>query len=266
MLETPASSNGNPTPNLGGLAAWRLSWSGKPLAPQRAMRCLAAAIAVALLLVTWACTARADDCGSDFGLVGVEAFAMRMPSVPLTVQGADAPPRIAGLASPAGGQTLFGVGADVGVRCDGLLAQLFQLRYAVGAMQSLYGDDIADEASFPVRTGPVHLFELGTPIPFIVSGLGGQVVGDTFKLKLSGAWGYAWAWTDTVVRDPYGAGPWASSMTNQSIYVRAEADACMRLGGSFDKDFASWACLTAAENVYEFDWLSGTSIGVRVDL
>jgi hypothetical protein len=144
--------------------------------------------------------------------------------------------------------------------------QFFEIRYAVGSMQTLHGNDTADEASFPVSTGPVHLFEVASPIPFVFSGLGGQFVGDTFKVKLSGDWGWAWAWADAVMHDPFGAGPWQSSMTSQSFYLRAEVDTCMRVGPSFDKDFVSWACLTAAQNIYELGWMSGTSFGVRVDL
>ena len=66
------------------------------------------------------------------------------------------------------------------------------------------------------------------------------------------------------MRDPSGALS-RSTMTTQSIYWRADVSACARVGGSWP-DAVSWACLTAGANLYEFDWLSGASLGLRVDL
>jgi hypothetical protein len=116
-----------------------------------------------------------------------------------------------------------------------------------------------------VTQGPLQVFELGSAIPLGASGLGGQIVGRHYKLKLFTDWGVAWAWADATVRDPSGALS-RSTFTTQSVYWRTDVSACARIGASWPSDAQSWACLTAGANLYEFDWLSGASVGLRVDL
>jgi hypothetical protein len=228
-----------------------------------ARACAALAVAGAGAFV---CTdARAGD-WSDLGLFGLDAYGTSWSKPPtLLIQGSDAPPRIAGLSSPQGGVTTWGVGADLSLRLDGFLYEGLRLRYAQAWGQPLRGVQTADEAPFHVTQGPLQVFELGSAIPLGASGLGGQLVGRTYKLKLFTDWGVAWAWADATVRDPGGT-LWHSTMTSQSVYWRADVTACARIGRSWPSEASSWACLTAGANLYEFDWLSGASLGVRVDL
>jgi hypothetical protein len=223
------------------------------------------ALAVALAATLSAASARAEEF-SDFGLFGLQAYATAWGKPPsLLIQGNSAPPRIAGMPSPPGALTTVGVGADLTLRMDGLLLQLVQLRYSEALGQPRYGIETADQMPFQVTSGPLHLFELGSPIVGL-SGIGGQLVGNRFKMKIFGDGGIAWAWSTATVRDPTSGNIYGSSMTNQSLFVRAEIDACLRTGQSWPSSASSWACLTAATNVYEFDWFSGMSLGVRVDL
>jgi len=221
------------------------------------------ALAVASAALVASPEARADDT-SDFGLFGLQAFTTSWAKPPsMLVQGSSAPARIAGFPSPPGGLTTLGVGADLTLRYDALLIQFLQLRYSEAIGQPRYGVETADNMPYQVWTGPMHLFELGSPLVGL-SGIGGQVVSGSFKVRMFTDGGIAWAWASTTARDPSG-GTWRSSMTNQSIFLRTEIDACLRTGRSWP-DASSWACLTAASNVYEFDWFSGASLGVRVDL
>jgi hypothetical protein len=223
---------------------------------------VALAIALAVLLTT--ASAQAED-SSDFGLFGLQAFTTVWGKPPsMLIQGSTAPPRIAGMPSPPGALTTVGVGADLTLRYDALLVQFLQLRYSEAFGQARYGVETADEMPFQVTSGPMHLLELGSPIVGL-SGLGGQVVGDRFKMRMFTDGGIAWAWSTATVRDPTGT-LWRSSMTNQSIFMRTEVDACVRTGTTWPSPGSSWACLTAATNVYEFAWFSGMSLGVRVDL
>jgi hypothetical protein len=183
----------------------------------------------------------------------------------MLIQGNDAPARIAGLSSPQGGLTTVGVGADLSLRWGAFLYEGLRLRYAQAWGQPLRGVETADEAPYRVTQGPLQVFELGSAIPLGASGLGGQLVGRRTKLKLFTDWGVAWAWADATVRDPSGALS-RSTLTTQTVYWRADVSACARVGGSWPSDAQSWACLTAGANLYEFDWLSGASVGLRVDL
>jgi len=232
-----------------------MTWVG-PIRP-----CVALAVALAVILST--ATARAEDV-SDFGLFGLQAFTTAWGKPPsMLIQGNTAPPRIAGMPSPPGGLTTVGFGADLTLRYDALLVQFLQLRYSEAFGQPRYGVETADEMPFQVTSGPMHLLELGTPIVGL-SGIGGQLVGDRFKLKMFTDGGIAWAWSTAIVGEPTGT-LWRSSMTNQSVFVRAEIDGCLRTGRSWPSA-SSWACVTAATNVYEFEWFSGMTLGVRVDL
>jgi hypothetical protein len=224
-----------------------------------------AALAVASVTTLVCADARGGD-RSDFGVFGVDAYATSWSKPPsLLIQGSDAPAHIAGLASPPGSATTAGVGADLSLRLDGLLYEVLRLRYTQAYGQPLYGVQTADESPFRVTQGPVQIFELGSAIPIGASGFGGQLVGRSFKVKLFTDWGIAWAWANASVRDPSNT-RWSSQMTMQSICWRAELSACARVGRSWPSEAVSWACLTAGTNLYEFDWLSGSSLGLRMDL
>jgi hypothetical protein len=224
-----------------------------------------AALAVASVATFVCADARGSD-SSDFGVFGVDGYATTWSKPPpLLIQGSDAPSRIAGLQSPPGSTTTAGVGADLSLRLDGFLYEILRLRYMQAFGQPLYGVKTADESPYRVTQSPVQIFELGSALPIGASGLGGQLVGRNFKLKLFTDWGVAWAWADASVRDPSNT-LYRSSMTMQSVYWRAEVSGCARVGSSWPTDAVSWMCLTAGTNLYEFDWLSGSSIGLRVDL
>lgn len=224
---------------------------------------VATALAVAAALV---CSpARAGD-PSDLGLFGFDSYATTWSKPPaMLIQGSDAPARIAGLSSPQGGVTTAGVGADLSLRYGAFLYEGLRLRYAQAWGQPLRAVETADEAPYRVTQGPLQIVEVGSAIPLGASGLGGQIVGQRYKLKLFTDWGVAWAWADATVRDPSGALS-RSTLTTQSVYWRTDVSACARIGASWPSDAQSWACLTAGANLYEFDWLSGASVGLRVDL
>jgi hypothetical protein len=228
-----------------------------------ARACAAIALAAAGALI---CTdARADD-WSDLGFFGFDAFGTSWAKPPsMLIQGSDAPPRIAGLGSPQGTLTTEGAGVDFSLRLGAFLYEGLRLRYSQAWGQPLRGLQTADEAPYHVTQGPLQVFELGSAIPLGASGVGGQIVGRHTKLKLFTDWGVAWAWADATVRDPAGALS-HSKLTTQTVYWRTDVSGCVRVGASWPHQAQSWACVTAGANLYEFDWLSGWSLGVRVDL
>lgn len=233
--------------------------------------------AVGLLLSALGCAmplfervALADD-GRDLGFVSAEVFAQQYSYAPLQLQGSNVSRRLVGIWSPSSWPTAagFGIDGDLHVAWEsgwGLRLRALGLRFSSSGGQS--STAVAGESAISVRNGPLNLLELDIPI---LGGLGLQLVRGTFKSSLELTWGWAYAWsaaTMTPVGPPAGQSPGVGTMTNDSIYVRAELDGCVRLGKvnpALPSD-VSWVCLAVSPAVYEFGFLSGGSLGLRVDL
>jgi hypothetical protein len=109
--------------------------------------------------------------------------------------------------------------------------------------------------------------ELGSGLP--LPGL--QIVspGSAWKLGVGFSWGIVATWASATTSDA--GGTTSGGIMQTDGYVRADLSACTRLGDAitgFRRGHASqaWACLAVTPIIYERDWWSGASLGLRVQL
>lgn len=222
--------------------------------------------------VAWTFTcagARADDedeSRNDVGIFHFEAVATRWSTLPqLTLAGSDASRVLVGLHSPAlGPVTTYGVGVDVGAHANWVDASLLHLRYSRSFDAGPAGSGVAEEAPVSIAMGPLNVFEIGFPM-IVPPRIGTEIVGRDFKLAATFDWGLTYAWATATTVDAL-QGQTTGKMDAWSIYARATLAGCVRLGSSFYKDGVTWACLQASPSLYDFGWLQGQSVGLRVDL
>ncbi len=220
-------------------------------------RVLRIALGLALLLASPA--ARADDAS----ILAGEVTTSQWWHVPLTLLGSDVSRRLAGLKSPASWAAGIGVGVDGELHFHDVIYHYGGVHFS----SSLNGQDsagVTGESPVAMGNGPLNVLEIDM---LGIGGIGLDVpLTSSFKFGFTTTWGWAYAWSAATVTSQSGISN--GTMHTDSIFWRAEADACVRLGVWAKPDsstsLASWACLTAAPTIYEFDWLSGGSIGLKV--
>jgi hypothetical protein len=240
------------------------------MVPQRARTILAVALAVSASFAFSSAAHAEPNAKDDIGFFSVEAVATQWSKFPsLTLAGASAPRLLVGLKSPdAGPVTTYGIGADFGVRMGWLNMGLAHLRYARGGGET-DGSEVANELPVAVSMRPLNTLEIGA-MAIVPTRLGLQYVGSTFKVGAAFEWGATYAWASANMIDPIG-GASSGGMDGWSLYARGELSACAVLHKKPD-DIAEegvagdvWGCLVAMPSLYDFGWLQGQSIGIKVD-
>jgi len=209
----------------------------------------------------------------DLGLFGAGFYAARWNTMPaFRLEGADAPRRLVGLASPAGpGPTGYGFEIDFLRERLGpvLLSEWGTMRWSFSG-QGPSGIAIANGAPVRVAVDSLRTFD------FDMFSLGGQLLVGPFKITGLGRVGFAWSQGSATFTDASGAvfrgtiaGP------SHSSEFGGELATCVRIArlsspekhGRFPKSLAwqSWGCLSGSMTVYSFG-ANTMNLGARIDL
>jgi hypothetical protein len=201
----------------------------------------------------------------DRGFAFVEGFATALSVPALTVNGSDTPRRLVGVQVPGATEALVGAGLGLELRCDYILYDIVNVRYAVSLDDGLAGTASADDTTVNASRGAIQVLDVGVPLVGLPSGF--QVYVDDkrdFKLSLRADLGVERVWASATVAGA-GVAPSPGSIYSWNPYVRAQAALCTRLGAVIPGDGA-WACLTVSPVIYDRSPFPGVSGGLRLDL
>jgi hypothetical protein len=200
-----------------------------------------------------------DERPSDFGFFRVEALAMRWTIPQYGVGGNTTSRRFVGIATPSDAATLYGGRMSVDFRYGPLVIHGLEVSY-MSTTSGQSGTEPANGSAVRVFRDPMQKVDFG----LTGAGLQGIAPSGRFKMSATFDWGVSLVWSQASFIDASG-GTSNGAVGDSHLYARTTFAVCQRTNMALYDANRTWACITAAPNIYESGWLNGVAVGVRAE-